>query len=114
MNNHLTYLNQNKLTTRSGGVRSILRPAYGMLSIAGCLLLFSACTPDPPPTLNYKDRQFVDSLFRKEVDSLKPILDSICNLRFDSAVQVAVDSILTERQEEKEKYLERVKKELGQ
>ena len=76
-----------------------------------CLLLVSACTPDPPPTLNYKDRQLVDSLFRLEVDSLKPLLDSICDLRFDSAVQHTVDSLMQERQSEIEKYLERIKKE---
>jgi hypothetical protein len=74
--------------------------------------LFNACTPDPPPTLNYKDRQMVDSLFRVQVDSLKPLLDSICDVRFDSAVQHTVDSIIQERQSEKEKYLERLRREM--
>ena len=90
----------------------ISHAAFCILHFAFCIFFIAACTPDPPPTLNYKDRQFVDSLFRKEVDSLKPILDSLCDLRFDSSVQAAVDSILTERQSEKDKYLERIKKEL--
>ena len=71
-----------------------------------------ACTPDPPPTLNHKDRQLVDSLFRKEVDSLKPIIDSLCDMRYDSVVQHTVDSIMKERQSEIDKYLERLKKEM--
>lgn len=83
------------------------------VNIICCLFLLSlgSCTPDPPPTLNYKDRQLVDSLFRKEVDSLKPMLDSLCEVRFDSTVSVTVDSIMKERQSEIDQYLNRLKKE---
>ncbi len=76
------------------------------------MIFFIACTPDPDPTLNYKDRQTVDSLFRKEIDSLKPILDSLCDMRFDSAVQFTVDSIMKERQTDRDIYLERLKKKM--
>ncbi|HHM21861.1 MAG TPA: hypothetical protein ENJ20_07535 [Bacteroidetes bacterium] len=82
-------------------------------ALTGCLLSVS-CTPDPPPTLRFKDRQIVDSLFRKNVDSLKPLLDSLCDLRFDSAVRYAVDSIIREREAEKEAYLKRLKKEMDE
>ena len=75
--------------------------------------LSTSCTPDPPPTLNYKDRQMVDSLFRIQVDSLKPLFDSLCDMRFDSAVQHNVDSIIEERKSEKDKYLERLRKEMN-
>ena len=84
---------------------------YFFLFFSG-LFFFNSCTPDPPPTLNYKDRQVVDSLFRKEVDSLKPMLDSICDMRFDSAVQFTVDSIMKERQTDRDIYLERLKKKM--
>ncbi|MEO1260128.1 MAG: hypothetical protein AAFZ15_15140 [Bacteroidota bacterium] len=84
---------------------------YLFLFLLFCLITTSACTADPPPTLNYKDRQLVDSLFRLQVDSLKPLMDSLCDLRFDSAVQHTVDSIMQERQSEIEQYLERIKSE---
>lgn len=115
MNNHFKYLNSNRHFTRHNEASkfpAILRSTFYILHFAFIISLVNACTPDPPPTLNYKDRQLVDSLFRREVDSLKPILDSICEIRFDSSVQAAVDSIISERQSEKEKYLERVKKEM--
>ena len=86
--------------------------AFCFLVLSSALFPFTSCTPDPPPTLNYKDRQIVDSLFRQQVDSLKPLLDSLCELRFDSAVQQTVDSIMSERQSEIDKYLERLKREM--
>ncbi|HFA50128.1 MAG TPA: hypothetical protein ENJ95_14050 [Bacteroidetes bacterium] len=75
------------------------------------IFLSSSCTPDPAPTLNYKDREVVDSLFKIQVDSLRPMLDSLHEIRFDSAVQYKVDSMLKERQSEIDKYLERLRKE---
>lgn len=57
----------------------------------------TACTEPPPPTLAYKDREVVDSLFRLTVDSLKPLYDSLCTARFDSAVQFKTDSMLKVR-----------------
>jgi len=73
--------------------------------------MFIACTADPDPTLNYKDREIVDSLFRMEIDTLKVIYDSLCETRFDSAVIFKVDSIMKVRESEIEKYLERIKRE---
>lgn len=81
---------------------------------AGLALLASACTADPPPTLLYKDREIIDSLFKIQVDSLRPRFDSLCNARFDSAVQFKVDSMMGERQAEIQKYLERVRREMNQ
>ena len=88
-------------------------PINDYLLLTFFVFTISACTPDPPPTLNYKDRQIVDSLFRLQVDSLKPLFDSLCDVRFDSAVQRAVDSIIDERQSEKDKYLERLRREMN-
>lgn len=100
----------NKYLSRSQFKHQTINAFYFLL-FTFYFITLSACTPDPPPTLNYKDRQLVDSLFRLQVDSIKPILDSICDLQFDSAVQHTVDSIMKERQSEIEKYLDRIKKE---
>lgn len=75
------------------------------------VLLGSACTEPPPPTLGYKEREIVDNLFREKADSLKPIIDSLCNARFDSLVQRNVDSMMEVRTTEIQKYLERLRKE---
>jgi hypothetical protein len=72
-----------------------------------------SCTEDPPPTLLYRDREIMDSLFKVQVDSLRPHLDSLCEARFDSAVQHKVDSMMEEREAERERYLERVRREVN-
>jgi hypothetical protein len=76
-----------------------------------CLLLImlAACTPEPAPTLSFNEREQVDSLFKLHVDSLRPVLDSLCNARLDSAVQFKTDSLMKMRMAEIEKYLQRIK-----
>ena len=76
--------------------------------------LFTACTEDPLPVLDYKEREAIDSLFRKQVESLRPILDSLCEARYDSALQHNVDSMMTLRQQEIQRYLEKVRQETQQ
>ncbi|GIV31271.1 MAG: hypothetical protein KatS3mg029_0622 [Saprospiraceae bacterium] len=78
-----------------------------------CLLggwIWPGCTEPPPPVLNYKERLLVDSLYNKGVDSLRPILDSICQVHFDSIVQSKVDSMMQERLHEIEVYMERIRR----
>lgn len=77
-------------------------------------LLLAACTEAPPPTLSYKEREAVDSLFRHQVDSLKPIFDSLCNARFDSAVKFKTDSMLEVRNAEIQQALEQLRRETNQ
>jgi hypothetical protein len=79
----------------------------------GAIFIFvlTSCTEEPPPTLSFKEREMVDSLFRLQTDSLAPLYDSLCQAHFDSAVQSKVDSMMDERLGEIEKYLERIKKE---
>jgi hypothetical protein len=76
--------------------------------------MMAACTDPPPPTLAYKDREIIDSLFRKQVDSLKPIFDSRCKARFDSAVQFKTDSMLKVRTAEIQEALNRLRQETNQ
>ncbi len=78
------------------------------------VIAMQACTEAPPPTLAYKDRELVDSLYRHQVDSLKPIFDSRCATRFDSAVQFKTDSMLKVRTAEIQKALERLRQETAQ
>lgn len=72
-------------------------------------LLATACTEPPPPSLSFREREVVDSLFKRQVDTLHPVFDSLCKARMDSLVQHFVDSIMTERTSEIEEYLERIK-----
>lgn len=72
-------------------------------------LLAPACTEPPPPSLSFREREIVDSLFRRQVDRLHPLYDSLCKARMDSLVQHNVDSIMAERMSEIEQYLERIK-----
>lgn len=83
-----------------------------LLSLLFCLL--AACTPEPPPTLSWKERDLVDSLYRLQITSLRPTLDSLCTARFDSALQFKVDSMMKERTAEIERYLEKIKRESQQ
>jgi hypothetical protein len=82
--------------------------------LAFALTLLPACTEPPPPTLAYKEREAVDSLFLLAADSLKPIYDSLCTARFDSAVQFKTDSMLKVRTAEIQKALERLRQETNQ
>lgn len=82
--------------------------------LVAAVAMLAACTEPPPPTLAYKDRELVDSLFRLQVDSLKPLYDSLCTAHFDSAVQFKTDSMLKVRTAEIQKALERLRQETNQ
>ncbi len=78
------------------------------------LAMLTACTEPPPPTLAYKEREMVDSLYRMAVDSLKPMYDSLCAARFDSAVQFKTDSMIKVRTAQVQEALERLRQETNQ
>lgn len=78
---------------------------------AALALMAFGCTEAPEPTLSYKERELVDSLFRLQVDSIRPKLDSLCTARHDSTVLFKVDSMLKVRLAEKQKYLDRLRQE---
>lgn len=71
--------------------------------ISRCLLvglILGACSPPPPPSLSFDDREKVDSLFNIEYDKIKDTLDVLCaNIKLKT-VQPAVDSILLVRLQE--------------
>jgi hypothetical protein len=82
--------------------------------VTASLFALGACTEPPPPTLAHAEREQVDSLFRMQVDSLKPLYDSLCTARHDSAVQFKADSMLTVRTAEIQQALERLRREAAQ
>ncbi len=73
---------------------------------------FLACTEPPPRTLTLAERRLADSLFQEEVKREKPLLDSLCEQRFDSLVEVMLDSILDVRKKAMDKQLQRLRSEL--
>ena len=81
---------------------------FKALCLCFSLLLMHSCTEPPPPTLNAKDRDLVDSLYRDSINIMRPILDSLCDLNFDAAVNAKVDSIMQKRLEEIRKQMERI------
>ncbi len=72
----------------------------------------TGCSDPPPRTLTLAERKLADSLFQEEIKKLKPKLDSLCELRFDSLVASALDSMLEVRKTLMKKQLERLQKEM--
>ncbi|MBR9922773.1 MAG: hypothetical protein GYB31_18230 [Bacteroidetes bacterium] len=87
----------------------ICAPWKYLIFVSLSCLVLAACTEEPPPTLGPKDIKIVDSLYQEQVLLLKPEMDSICDLRQDSILRRAVDSMLTQREEEIKKQLERIR-----
>lgn len=58
--------------------------------------MISACGGKKPVLLTQEQvQQKVDSLYNAQVSTLGPELDKACEIKFESLVQVAVDSIMT-------------------
>lgn len=77
---------------------------------AGALVLgLASCTEPPPPTLSYEDRNLVDSLYQEAVVLRRPLIDSVCDVRFDSLVFNYSDSLLPLRQQEIARQLQRIR-----
>ncbi|MEM1218892.1 MAG: hypothetical protein AAGH79_08265 [Bacteroidota bacterium] len=68
-----------------------------------------ACTEPPPPSLNSKDREIIDSLYKLQVKDLKDEADSICDSQHDSLLRVFIDSMMTLRKQEIERQLQRIR-----
>lgn len=73
----------------------------------GSLLLLDACVDEGPPRLTRADRNEIDTLYLEEIKTLRPILDSLCEVTFDAEVRVLVDSLLIEREREVEQLRSR-------
>jgi len=69
---------------------------FAMIGICALILLGSC--GKRTIRLDRTMRKAIDTTSAKQIVILRPILDSLCDMRFDSLVQVAVDSILEKRQ----------------
>jgi hypothetical protein len=74
------------------------------------LLLCTACEEKASQIrLTSSERIRIDTLSKQQIDSLIPVLDSLCETRYDSLVQYALDSIIELRRSEEQKIRERLK-----
>ncbi len=62
--------------------------------------------------LTSAERVKIDTLYTREVKTLRPYLDSLCEANFDAMVARAVDSLLIVRREEELRLRERIPKQL--
>ena len=73
----------------------------------GLLTLSTACTKDAADKLNPAERQAVDTLYTNELKVLRPLLDSICEVRQDSIILRVADSLVRVRMEEIDRIMNR-------
>lgn len=71
----------------------------------GVLLLLPACEEEAPK-LSRAQRKIVDSLVQVERVRIRPILDSLCDIRFDTELASKTDSIVQERMAEIKRKIE--------
>lgn len=75
-----------------------------LASVSIFLLLITACSGGDKNDLNLRlthaERERIDSIYTNRLDSLRPIWDSLCDASYSNNLELAVDSIITERKEE--------------
>ena len=69
----------------------------------------TSCSEPPPLKLTLKQRDWVDTIYLKRVDSLRIALDSLCTANYEEKVTRLTDSLVAVRRAEEEalrqKYL---------
>lgn len=76
------------------------------------IALLCACDQEEPQLrLTSSERVQVDTLFTREVKTLRPILDSLCEVMQGERLPKAVDSLLEVRREEERRLRARIPKE---
>lgn len=79
------------------------------------LLTLTACTADSEEVnirLTMNEREQLDKLVVSHMDSLRPVLDSLCKATFEDRVAVATDSIVQRLLEEEARLRARIPKDL--
>ena len=79
----------------SGSSRSICFFSILLFSLSAC--------GEPEIKLDRTARRTIDTLVNYQLDSISPILDSLCKTTKDDFIQHAVDSIVKERQKKEER-----------
>lgn len=69
----------------------------------------AACGEEAPLTMTWEERSLADSLFQVEVNNLRAEMDSLCNIHFDSLKIHYADSLWTDRIQEIQRQLERIR-----
>lgn len=81
-------------------------PALLIAILAG----LSSCEPEETSIrLTSSERIRIDSLAKKQIDTLAPFIDSLCTVQHDDMVQQALDSIIALRKAEEQKLRARLK-----
>jgi hypothetical protein len=78
------------------------------IGIFSFMLGAASCSDKPPEALAWEQEMQVDSIFRAEVLLIRPALDSLCEMHFDSLVSHYKDSLWTRRIEEVQRQLQRI------
>lgn len=66
------------------------------------LFVFTSCG-EPEIKLTRAEKRIIDTLVNYQLDSIKPILDSICAVQSDLMIERAADSIVLERRRKEER-----------
>lgn len=77
---------------------------------------FTACSPERDEVrvrLTLKERERVDEIVTTHMDSIRPILDSVCTVTTPDRIAVAVDSIVQRRLEEEARLRSRIPQNLS-
>lgn len=81
------------------------------LLLLGALLQWTGCeSPETGIRLTSSERIRIDSLAKKQIDSLVPILDSLCRVNEDTLIQRGLDSIIELRRREEQILRDRIKR----
>jgi len=72
------------------------------------LTFLSSCT-EREIRLSANDRQTVDTLYLRQLDSLRPLWDTLCATNRPQMLKAAVDSLVRTRLEEEARLRERIK-----
>ena len=85
-------------------------PKQLLLMLSIVTLGLTACENEQGVTarLTSRERTRIDTLYSLEVTELRPQWDSLCEVRHDSLVAFAVDSIVRVRAEEEERLRQRI------
>lgn len=75
--------------------------------------LLSGCEPpeEAPIRLTSRERIRIDTLANQQIDSLRPVMDSICDAAYQDILERAVDSLVEVRKREEEKLRARIQRE---
>jgi len=82
------------------------------LGLLLCLILPTSCSGDEETKfrLTSRERIRVDTLYERQIDSLRADLDSFCAQNHDRLLSLAVDSILQERKKTEMELRKRIPK----